>query len=389
MRVSIGSPGRFWTFDLARQMERLGYLCRLNTAYPRWKVHGLPAEKVRTFPWFHAPIAAGIRYGINLAEGWLNRLSAIAFDQWAARNLEPCDLFHCLSGFGARSGQLARQRFGAVWICDRGSSHIQYQDEILASEYDRWGLPFRHVDPVMIDRELQEYQGADLITVPSQFVYSSFLSKGVPPEKLAKIPFGVDVNLFQPKRKHDDIFRVIFVGQMTIRKGLPDLLHAVLSPRIPNLELWLIGPAGYEGRNILSRYEGQFRHFGPVPQAALAELYSQGSVFVMASIEEGLAMVQAQAMACGLPIIATTNTGAADLFTNGVEGYIVPIRRPDLIREKILQLYEQPDLRDKMAVAALRRVHALGGWDSYGENAAAAYRKTIEIREDNRAASIA
>jgi glycosyltransferase involved in cell wall biosynthesis len=84
-------------------------------------------------------------------------------------------------------------------------------------------------------------------------------------------------------------------------------------------------------------------------------------------------LVQAQAMACGLPVIATTNTGAEDLFTDGVEGFIVPIRNAEALREKLLYLYDHPDVRDGMADAALARVRAMGGWDSYGESAAAVY----------------
>ena len=89
-------------------------------------------------------------------------------------------------------------------------------------------------------------------------------------------------------------------------------------------------------------------------------------------------MVQAQAMACGLPVIATTNTGAEDLFTDGVEGFIVPIRDPSAIREKLLYLYENPIIRDRMGQAALERVRTMGGWDSFGDQAAGAYTKALQ-----------
>jgi len=88
---------------------------------------------------------------------------------------------------------------------------------------------------------------------------------------------------------------------------------------------------------------------------------------VLPSIQDGFGLVQAQAMACGLPVVATTHTGAEDLFTNGVEGFIVPIRCSEAIREKILYLYNNNELREEIARAALRRVQSLGGWDSYGQ----------------------
>jgi starch synthase len=101
---------------------------------------------------------------------------------------------------------------------------------------------------------------------------------------------------------------------------------------------------------------------------------------VLPSIEEGLALVQAQAMACGVPVIATENTGAADLFTDGMEGFIVPIRDAGAIREKLLTLYENPTMREQMGEAALARVRKIGGWNDYGERAADYYRHALETR---------
>jgi glycosyltransferase involved in cell wall biosynthesis len=95
----------------------------------------------------------------------------------------------------------------------------------------------------------------------------------------------------------------------------------------------------------------------------------------LASVQEGLAMVQAQAMACAVPVIATKNTGAEDLYTDGVEGFIVPIRSPEAIREKIEWMIANPDLRDNMAAAALERVKSLGGWNQYGDRVDSVYRE--------------
>ena len=77
-------------------------------------------------------------------------------------------------------------------------------------------------------------------------------------------------------------------------------------------------------------------------------------------------MVQPQAMACGLPIIATTNTGSEDLFTDGIEGFIVPVRSPEAIRTRVLKLYNDPAFRDEMSRAAIRRIQSSSGWNEYG-----------------------
>ena len=133
------------------------------------------------------------------------------------------------------------------------------------------------------------------------------------------------------------------------------------------MELWLIGTPMDDAREILRRNAGLYTHQGVQPRSRLSRFYSQGSVLVLPSVEEGLAYVQAQAMACGIPVIATPNTGAEDLFTNNVEGFIVPIRDPGAIRERIQLLLDNRDTHRKMSEAALRRVQGIGGWDSYGD----------------------
>ena len=131
--------------------------------------------------------------------------------------------------------------------------------------------------------------------------------------------------------------------------------------------MWLVGPTTEDGRAILDRNHGLFTQKGVQPRSSLSWFYSQGSVLVLPSIQEGLGLVQAQAMACGLPVIATTNTGAEDLFTDGVEGFIVPIRDPLAIREKIEWLLDHPERHRQMSEAAFARVQFFNGWDTYGQ----------------------
>lgn len=361
MRVSIGCQGRFHLFDLARQMERLGHLGRLYTGYPRFKVKGLPHQRVGTFPWLMSPYMALGRAGLNSALDRFRYPINASFDMWMASRLEECDVFHCISGTGLRTHQRARERYGALTVCDRGSTHILYQQNLLAEEFDRQATRFPDIDKRLVERELAEYELCDLIFVPSELTYRSFIQYGVPAWKLRKNPYGAELDVFRPIEKADDVFRVIYVGALTIRKRIIYLLQAVAELRLPNFQVWLIGPEAPESRAILARYSKFCRYLGVKDRRELHRYYSQGSVFVMPSIEEGIALVQGQAMACGLPVIATSNTGAEDLFTDGIEGFIVPIRDPEAIREKLLLLYQSSDLREEMSQAALRRVRAMGG----------------------------
>jgi len=379
LQVVVTSAGRFHGFDLARQVHRLGHLDRLYTGYPKWKVDGLPSSKVASFPYVVAPMMLLNKRGYARVGARLNWLAAESFDRWVARSLRPCDVFHFLSSLGMRSQRVAHS-MGAVTVCDRGSTHVLHQDAILADEFRRWGINYQAFDRRLVERELAEYEEADIILVPSSFVYKTFVDRGVPPAKIVRIPYGVDTQMFRPAPKEDDVFRVIYVGILSLRKGIPYLLEALAPLKLPRFEIWLVGPVAEDVRPFLARYEGRYRMFGYVPRQDLYRYYSQASVFVLASIEEGLATVIAQAMACGLPIVATENTGADDLITDGVEGFIVPIRSVEAIREKVLFLYGQPEAAKAMGRAALQRVGQLGGWNKYGEAVIGCYLNRVNGR---------
>ena len=181
--------------------------------------------------------------------------------------------------------------------------------------------------------------------------------------------------MFQPKKKEDDRFRVIFAGGQSVRKGIGYLLEAV-RPLVERklIEVWFIGSVVDDARHILDRYAGLFTHKGVQPRSNLAWFYSQGSVLVLPSVEDGFGMVQAQAMACGVPVIASSNTGAKDLFSDGVEGFIVPARSASAIQKRIEWMLDNPIRHREMSEAALRRVRTLGGWGDYAARCISMYR---------------
>jgi glycosyltransferase involved in cell wall biosynthesis len=115
-----------------------------------------------------------------------------------------------------------------------------------------------------------------------------------------------------------------------------------------------------------------------VPQAELKNIMSRSSVLVLPSIEDGFGMVMAQSMACGSPVIASSNTGGEDLFKDGEEGYIVPIRDVDALAERLQQFADKPELRVIMGKRALARVQSMGGWNNYGDKAMAIYTEVLQ-----------
>jgi glycosyltransferase involved in cell wall biosynthesis len=191
---------------------------------------------------------------------------------------------------------------------------------------------------------------------------------------------GVDLNSFHPVPKNDDVFRVLYVGQMSLRKGLPYLLEALAPLHLPRFELTLIGPMSEEGGPLLAKYEGGFRYLGTVPKSLLYQRYSQASVFVMPTIEDGAPTVLGEAMACGLPVVITPNSAGPDLITDGQEGFIVPIRDPEAVRDRLLFLYRNAEARRQMAQASLTKAKLLNGWDGYGSRVLSLYLDTLRGR---------
>ncbi len=238
------------------------------------------------------------------------------------------------------------------------------------------GIDSAKCSTAVIDKELMEYEEAGFISIPFHYVKRTFIQYGIDDEKLIHVPYGVEPDRFYPVQKEDNVFRIIFYGNASIVKGLPYLLRAFHELRLPNSELCLIGSISDEIKPFLSRYHSKaIVHIGPFPEFELYKYYSQGSIFCLPSITEGLAMVQPQAMACGLPVIWTTNTGGEDIVRDGTDGFIFPIRDVQALKEKILFFYENRDACVEMGHSARERVINGFTWNDYGSKMVKTYKK--------------
>lgn len=376
MRVSQAVFGVFHHFELAHQLRRHGCLQTVYSTFPwfRLRREGLPREHVHTFPWIHSPLLLLARRGLYpgpYTES-LDYWNALLFDRWLThrlrRSAESCDALIAISGAALNAGQMVQSR-GGKYICDRGSTHARFQEKILQDEFRRWNVPLQTLDDRDTEREERQYEMADAIVVPSQFAARSFVEQGITPAKLRTIPYGVRLDRFQPlSQPAVGEFNVVFAGQVAIRKGVPYLLEAFARVRHPRKRLKIVGAVQAEMKPLLSKLLlDRVEFLGAVSRAELASIFSSSHVMVLPSLEEGLALVQGEALACGCPVIATANTGSEDLFTDGKEGFIVPIRDPRAIADRLQQLADDPTLQQQMRAAALERVRHLGGWNDYGD----------------------
>ena len=390
MRTVLAVFGVFHHFELGRELALRGHLERIYSTFPRRRLRREPVDLalVETFPWIHTPLTVLGRYG--MLPRWLDDeagyLNALAFDEWTARRIPACDAFVGIAGAGLKTGRLVQQR-GGVYICDRGSSHARYQDRIVTEEYRRWGVDLRPNDERDTLREERQYELADAITVPSSFAARTFVEMGLPAEKVHTIPYGVRLERFSPTGEApSDRFEVLFVGSVGLRKGVPYLLDAFARLRHPAKRLRIVGAVHEDIKAVLRTLPQEHVEFaGILDQAGVRDAMSTSHVLVLPSIEEGLALVQGQALACGCPVLASTNTGAEDLFADGVEGFIVPIRDAGALADRLQQLADDPLLQQRMRTAALARVRHLGGWSNYGDQWEMLLQRLTSLRCQNAA----
>lgn len=324
MKVGIASAGRFHLLDLARELDQLGVEATFYSYVPKWRAQkfGLPVRCHCGLLPFVVPIVMWQRWFNDLGPTWRERLMVQALNRIVAQRLRPCDVFVCLSGLYLEAAQYARSEFGAkIWL-ERGSRHILSQVAIL-KDCGVERLPARFV----IERELAGYEIADRIVVPSSHVAESFVERD--PSLMPKLfvnPYGVDLEQFPQHQSSAKVGpkTVLFVGSWSRRKGADILVDAI--QRLDCVRLLHVGAIV----DVPFPFENElFEHVEAVPQWRLQDYYRRAHLFVLASREEGLALVQLQALASGLPLVCTARTGGEDLRLSRALADRITIAAPD------------------------------------------------------------
>jgi len=204
----------------------------------------------------------------------------------------------------------------------------------------------------------REYEDSDSIVVPSAIALRSFRDVGLG-QKALVLHAGVDHDYFRPSESNEPRlpFRVCFVGRVEIAKGLPYLLQAWKKLALRNAELVLIGEVAEEMRPFISRWAlSNVRVTGLLASTEVAKWYQRSHLFAFPSVNEGLARSILEAMASGLPVVATDLSGAGDCVTSEAEGTVVPARDVDELAKSILWHYENSEASAAMGRAARTRI---------------------------------
>jgi glycosyltransferase involved in cell wall biosynthesis len=348
LKIAIVVHGRFHSFDLARGLIERGNDVTILTNYPRQAAprFGLLPSRIRSFP-LHGLLGRAVAATGSVALGrGFEACGHQLFGRWAARMLarERWDAIHCWGGV-AEETLRAEFPHDTLRLLMRGSSHVAVQRRLLQEEEARVAVPLDQPSDWIVEREQREYDLADRIVVLSSFARQSFIDQGIPASKISMLSLGVRVDAFKPtpdavaeraaRIRRGDPLNVLFVGTLSYRKGLWDLARVIASVDPARFRFVLVGKVMAEAEAMARSFGPHVQVIGKVPQAELPKTYARGDVFVFPTIEDGFAVVLAQAKAAGLPIITTPNGAGHDLVQSDRDGWIVPIRDADAIMARL------------------------------------------------------
>jgi len=336
-------------------------------------------EPVRTHPWGEVYRIAMVRSKLVGRVG--PNVQAMTDNIWlsldnhvARHHLDGTSGVYAYEDGAATTFRAAKER-GIATFYDLPIPYYKTYHEIQFEEAARFpdlaeSIHVVHEPSWKLERKDAEIELADHIFVASNLTKRSLVTNGVDPSKITLTPYGAPTDYFYPRPPTSDTadvdnvgFRALYVGRVGPRKGVHYLLQAWKELRLPSSELLLLGVNEFRN-DWLSKYRDVFRHVPTVPHSSLNAYFSSANIVVFPSLAEGFGLVVVEAMACGIPVIATQNTCGADVITDGVDGFVVPIRDTEALKEKIDWCYRHPDDVKEMGRAARKKAESLT-WSAY------------------------
>ncbi|MBC7846288.1 MAG: glycosyltransferase family 4 protein [Flavobacterium sp.] len=371
MKVVYTAPNRAHHYRYASSLNKANFLLAFVSGFPRLSPRAklielkqklYRADILQTIYLLSLKMRASKKMSDNLAY-----LAKIEQDFACKKFLKEADVFVFYNGNGLSSCNYAN-KIGKITVVEVVNSHVEYQEDLLREEHESLNLPWEPFHTKDKERRIKEYDEADYILLPSEFVKQSFLAKGFQEEKLLKVPYGftIPVQKGSSHIKDDTTFNVLYVGSVSVRKGIRYLIEAFKMLEIPNKKLIIVGPiAQISGIEDID-FTDDIEFIGVLKGADLEKEYQLADVFCLPTIEDGYGLVLGEALSYGLPLITTTNSGGLDLISEGIEGFIVPIRDSLAIYEKLKLLSSNSELLIKMKLAALEKTASMNGWEASG-----------------------
>ena len=346
MNLGFAATNPCHLYPLAQAVAELRAVVTCYMGYPRWRLQPPYPTHLRTHSFRTA-----LTYGLLRLPSWLRpepkplfRWQDKHFDRWVGENLEEHDFVHAMPGQALQIFRRARQN-GIRTVLNHATGPARHVVKVMEPEYQRAGLKLLTCyDESYWAQADEEYRSADWHCVASTLVRDQLIEQGIKGEKIWIVPYGAVPRIFYPPpNKTWERFRILFAGQVTLRKGIASLLEALSSCRASDWIVDFYGIVSADVKQDLAAYRGQVpvRFHGAVSQSKLAEVMRAASVLVLPSLEEGFGLVVPQSLACGTPCVVSDQVGAKDLIKPGGNGSIFPVNDPVSLLDQLLYWAQQ------------------------------------------------
>ncbi len=296
------------------------------------------------------------------------------FGKFVNWDLPKTKIYHSWMGLAPEAVKKAKKH-GAIMVLEGANSHPHNLLKILEKEYSLFGMKYPESDKKQILKQAEMIKNFDYVMCPSKFVYDSFSKEGFSKKQLIFMPYGVDNENFYPIKKKNKKIKFIFIGSMQLRKGVQYLLQAWEELALKDAELVLVGRVWPDAHKITEKYKQnssiKFLGFSSNPKKIL----QSSDVFISPSLEEGSALTCYEALACGLPIIATSNSGS--VVRDKKDGFIINARDVEKLKEKILYFYKNPEKIKDFGRNAVKRAGEYS-WKNYEKKLSLFYKKILK-----------
>ena len=365
MKVAIAVVRPFHATKMANALRRHSESTEIWSSAPR-KYFGRLDERVKTHLIPSPAEVIAHMFKLRFSPSAYQR-GIVWWDRLVGAAIPSRDVVIGLATCALHTGQAAHRK-GGRFALDRACPHVDFQQNLVEEESAKVGAKFEPQPAWFRDRQLAEYAIADHILVPSRYSAQTF-----PKDQQSKIILAPLLGRAQAKSatrlERNTPFTVGVLGGNPLRKGYLYLLQAWARLKLPEARLLIRSSADFSEfpkLQELVREAPNVELIEYIPD--IAEFYNRCDLFVLPSMDDGFGMALFEAMANGVPAIATRNCGASELLTDGVDGLVIDAGSVDQLEEAIGSLYRDEEKRQAIAIAGQKTVERISETAVY-ENA--------------------
>ena len=280
---------------------------------------------------------------LRFSQSWKTYIGAELFDRAVARRVGPGNRFVGFDGHSLHTFKKARELGYPTLVLESATAHIDHVFRQQEKAVRQHGTEAGWLNEALRKKTLREYEMADEIFVASEHTHGTFIAGGVPEAKLRRRTLRTQPRFRPAERIRDDgEFRIVAVGSLSVMKGTPVLVEAFSKLSNPDARLILVGGSGTRGmRQCMERWLSNDRRISVAPGDPLPHLQN-ADVLVHPSFTDGFGYAPAEALACGVPVIVTEETGMKEYVHEGENGFVVPVGDAGAILDRLDHIRRSP-----------------------------------------------